>query len=178
MIKTIARLVVALNANTRPSEIAAGAALGFLLALVPGGNLLWIGLFIVTFFLKINPATQFFMMGLARLLVPLADPALDRLGWAVLTAPVLQGPFTALARLPVVGWTRFSDTVVMGGLLAGLALWVPVFLLFLLLVRVYRRTLRERIAGSRLGRAVARVPIFSAIGKAIRAIGGAASVAG
>ncbi len=178
MIKTVARLIVALNANTRPAEIAAGAAMGLLLALVPGGNLLWIGLFIATFFLKINMAAQFFVMGLARLAVPLVDPALDRLGWAVLTAPVLQGLLTSLARLPVVGWTRFTDTVVMGGLLAGLALWVPVLLLSLLLVRIYRRALRERIAGSRLGRAVARVPLFSAIGKAVRAIGGAASLAG
>ena len=87
MIKSIARLVIALNANTRPVEIAAGAGFGLLLALVPGGNLLWIALFILTFFLKINMAMQFLVMGLARLVVPLADPALDRLGWAVLTAP-------------------------------------------------------------------------------------------
>ena len=178
MIKSIARLVIALNANTRPVEIAAGAGFGLLLALVPGGNLLWIALFILTFFLKINMAMQFLVMGLARLVVPLADPALDRLGWAVLTAPGLQPVFTSLQRLPVVSWTRFNDTVVMGGLLAGLALWPPALVVFLLLVKLYRRTLRERIAASRLGRAMARVPFFSAIGKAVRALGGAASLAG
>lgn len=174
MIKTIARFIVALNANTRPAGLAAGAAIGLLLALVPGGNLLWIALFLVTFFLKANMAAQFLVLGLARLLVPLADPLLDRLGWVVLTAPGLQGLLSSLARLPVVPWTRFNDTVVMGGLLAGLALWVPAFLLFLLLVVLYRKVLRERVVNSRLGRAVARVPLFSAIGKAVRAIGGAA----
>lgn len=172
MIKTIARFIVALNANTRPAGLAAGAAVGLLLALVPGGNLLWIALFLVTFFLKINMAAQFLVMGLARLLVPLADPLLDRLGWLVLTAPRLQGLLASLARMPVVPWTRFNDTVVMGGLVAGLALWLPAFLLFLLLVLLYRRTLREKVVNSRLGRAVARVPLVSAIGKAIRALGG------
>jgi uncharacterized protein (TIGR03546 family) len=172
VIKTIARFIVALNANTRPAGLAAGAAVGLLLALVPGGNLLWTALFLVTFFLKINMASQFLVLGLARLLVPLADPLLDRLGWLVLTAPGLQGLLASLARLPVVPWTRFNDTAVTGGLLAGLALWVPAFLLFLLLVRVYRRTLREKVVNSRLGRAVARVPLFAAIGKAIGALGG------
>jgi hypothetical protein len=56
MIRGIAYLVVALNANTRPGEIAAGAACGVLLALIPGGNLLWI------------------VLGLLRLVVPLVGP--------------------------------------------------------------------------------------------------------
>ncbi len=68
MIKGIARLIVALNANTRPGEIAAGAAFGLLLALVPGGNLLWSVLFILTFFLKINMAMELLLLGLLALI--------------------------------------------------------------------------------------------------------------
>ncbi len=37
-IKWIAALIIAINANTRAGEIAAGAACGFLLALLPAGN--------------------------------------------------------------------------------------------------------------------------------------------
>lgn len=178
MIKALARLIVALNLNTRPAEIAAGAALGLLLALVPGGNLVWIALFAVAFLVKINLAATFLLLGLLRLVVPFADPALDALGWAVLHLPFLQGAFAALQAAPVVPWTRFNDTVVMGGLVAGLALFVPAWLGVAALVRLYRAKLRERIAGSRLGRAIAKVPLFSTLGKAIAALGGAAGPGG
>jgi uncharacterized protein (TIGR03546 family) len=178
MIRGIARLIVALNANTRPGEIAAGAAFGLLLALVPGGNLLWIALFAATFFLRLNMAMQFLLVGLLRLVVPLPDPILDALGCAVLTLPFLQPVFTALQNAPVAPLTRFNDSVVLGGLLAGLILWVPVFLLIVALVRGYRRRLRERIANSRFALAIARVPVLSAIGKAVQALGGAPALAG
>lgn len=178
MIKGIARLIVALNANTRPGEIGAGAAFGLLLALVPGGNLLWIALFILTFFLRLNMAMQVVLMGLLRLIAPLADPALDALGHAVLSLPLLRPLFTALQNAPVVPLSRFNDTLVMGGLLAGLVLWVPVFLLFGLLVRLYRRKLRERVAGGKLARAIARVPLLSAIGKAVQGLSGASGLTG
>jgi uncharacterized protein (TIGR03546 family) len=176
MIKGIARLIMALNANSRPWEIGAGAAFGLLLALVPGGNLLWIALFVLTFFLKLNMATQFLLMGVLRLLVPLVDPALDGLGSLVLTAPFLQGLFTSLSSAPVVPLTRFSNTLVMGGLIAGIVLWAPCFLLFTSLVKLYRRTLRERVANSRLAQAVSRVPLFAAIAKAAAGMGGAAGL--
>ncbi len=178
MIKGIARLIVALNANTRPGEIAAGAAFGLLLALVPGGNLLWSALFILTFFLKINMTMTFLLLGLLRLVVPLADPALDALGFAVLSLAGLRGFFIAVQGLPLAPWTRFNDTVVMGGLLAGLLLWAPAFLLVRLLVSLYRRKLREKIAQSKLAKALGRVPLLSAIGKAVQALGGAATLAG
>jgi uncharacterized protein (TIGR03546 family) len=178
MIKALARLIVALNANSRPAEIAAGAAFGVLLALVPGGNLLWYAVFVIAFLVKMNLAAMFLVLGLARLAVPLADPVLDALGWLVLTLPPLQPSFTVLARLPVVPWTRFNDTVVMGGFLAGIALWVPAFVLFLFLVRLYRRRIRERIVHGRLARAIAKVPLFATLGKAIGAAGGAAGLGG
>jgi hypothetical protein len=41
-------------------------------------------------------------------------------------------------------------------------------------VIVYRRRLRDRIAGSRLVRSLRRVPLIATIGNAVRRIGGAA----
>ena len=174
LVKLIARVVVALNANSRPGEMAAGAAMGLLLALVPGGNLLWAGLFALAFFLKINLAAMFLFLALFRLLAPLADGSLDRLGAVILSLPLLRGMFTGLYNLPLVPFTRFNNTVVMGGLVAGLVLFVPVFVLIRMLVGLYRRRLRERIAQSRLGQAVRRVPLFAAVGRAVDRLGGAA----
>ena len=173
-VKWIASLIVAVNANNRTGEIAAGVSFALLLALVPSGNLLWFTVFVITFLLKINLAGELLFLALFKLLVPLADGLLHRLGVLVLTQPILAGGFTYAYNLPVLPLSRFNNTVVMGGLVAGLLLWIPVFLLFRWLVILYRRSLRDRIAGSRLVKALGRVPLVATIGNAVRKLGGAA----
>jgi uncharacterized protein (TIGR03546 family) len=174
LVKWIATLIVAINANNRAGEVAAGVSFALLLALVPSGNLLWFCLFVIPFFLKINLAGELLFLALFKLLAPLTDGLLHRLGLVVLGQPLLSDLFTAAYNLPLLPLSRFNNTVVMGGLVAGIALWVPVFLLFRWLVVLYRRGLRDRIAGSRLVKALRRVPLIATIGNAVRKIGGAA----
>ena len=61
-----------LNANRAPGELAHAFALGMLLAFVPKGNLLWIFLFIFTFFLRINRGTLFLSIILGSIFIPLS----------------------------------------------------------------------------------------------------------
>ena len=96
MLSFIAKIFIALNSNSRPSELASGIAFGFWLALIPGGNLLWTALFILAFLLKHNLAALLLSMGLFRLVTPLSDALLDRLGALVLENPGLQVFFTEL----------------------------------------------------------------------------------
>jgi uncharacterized protein (TIGR03546 family) len=173
-VKWIATLIVAINANNRAGEIAAGISFALLLALIPTGNLLWFALFVITMLLKINFAALLLFLALFKLLVPLADGLLHRLGLLVLSLPLLSDFFSTGYNLPLLPLTRFNNTVVMGGLVAGLLLWVPVFLLFRRLVVAYRRSLRDRIAGSRLLRALGRIPLVATIGSAVHKVGGAA----
>ena len=46
-VKWVATLIVALNANNRAGEDAAGVSFALLLALIPTGNLLWLLLFVI-----------------------------------------------------------------------------------------------------------------------------------
>jgi uncharacterized protein (TIGR03546 family) len=172
-VKWIATLIVAINANNRAGEVAAGVTFALLLALIPSGNLLWFLLFLITFFLKINLGAEFLFLALFKLLAPLTDGLLHRLGLLVLDRPMLADLFTKAYNLPLLPLSRFNNTVVMGGLIAGIVLWLPVFLLFRRLVILYRRRLRERIADSRLVKTLRRVPLIATIGNAVRKIGGA-----
>jgi uncharacterized protein (TIGR03546 family) len=172
-VKWIATLIVAVNANNRVGEIAAGVSCALLLALIPSGNLLWFALFFFTLLLKINLAGELLFLALFKLLAPLADGLLHRLGALVLTWPLLERGFTTAYNLPILPLSRFNNTVVMGGVVAGLLLWIPVFLLFRLLVILYRRSLRDKIAGSRLIKALGRVPLLATIANAVRKVGGA-----
>lgn len=169
MVGTIARFLIALNSNSRPGEMASAMAFGLWLALIPGGNLLWTALFIAAFFLRNNTAAYLIFLGLFRLVVPLFDGLLDFLGYLVLTSGPLEGIFTFLYNLPLFSYTEFNNTLVMGGFLLGLLLWVPFFYLFRILIIQYRKHAAPKIASSRWMKALKKLPVISRIGKALAA---------
>jgi uncharacterized protein (TIGR03546 family) len=167
LIGKFVRLAAAINANSRPGEIAAGIAFGMLLALIPSGNLLWIVLFAATFFL---PAELVFL-ALFKLIAPLLDGWLHSAGYAVLTLPFLNSTFTSLYNIPIVPFTRFNNTLVMGGFLTGLALWLPLFFIARWLVTLYRLKIRDRIAESRVVKALKKLPWVSRLARAVQRAG-------
>jgi len=163
----IAKLVAALNANVRPAEIAAGFAYAVLLALIPAGNLLWIALFILSFFLKINNAVFFVFMAILKLFISVFDPVCDAIGWSILHNQGLSHFFTSLSNTPLIPWTRFNDTVVTGGLVLGLFAFIPLTVLGILFVRAWRNVLREKLANWGPVKAFMRWPLVSAIGNLV-----------
>ena len=161
MISFIAKLIVALNSNSRPSELASGIAFGFWLALIPGGNLLWIALFIIAFFLKHNIAALLLSLGIFRLFISIFDPILDRIGGALLEYPVLQDFFTSLYNAPYLSYSNFNNTIVTGGFILGIILWGPIFFIFIVVIKIYRKRIAPRIAESKFVKILKKLPIIS-----------------
>lgn len=166
------KILKALNSNQRPGEIAAAASFAFLLALIPGGNLLWIFLFGLTFFLKVNLAVQMGLLILLKIAAPLADPVLHSLGYFVLTLPFLQGFFTTLQNAPLLPFAKLNNTLVTGGLVAGVLLWAPVFLLFRYLVRRYREGFLRAIRNTKVYRVLLKLPLVTKLQKISRTVSG------
>ena len=167
MISIIAKLFVALNSNSRPSELASGIAFGFWLALIPGGNLLWTALFIIAFLLKHNLAALLLSLGLFRLTMPLFDPLLDSLGGRILEIETLRPLFTSLNNTPLLPYSSFNNTLVMGGFIMGLICWVPLFFLFIKLVGIYRKKAAHRFAESKFVKTLKKIPLLSKLFKAV-----------
>lgn len=168
IVKWIIGILKALNTNVRPSDIGAGIAFALLLALMPAGNLLWILILCLTFFLRVHGGMMFIFLAIFKLLAPLADPLLHFIGLQILAWPVLQPAFTALYELPIVPFTQFNNTLVMGGLVLGLLLWVPVCLLFAGLVNLYREKLQEKVENSPLVKAIKQFPLVNSLAGLIR----------
>lgn len=175
MLKPIAKTLVALNSNVRKEQLASGFAWGLLLALVPAANLFWVVLFIISFIPKNNYATQLFAMAVFKLLLPLASSLIDQFGWFILTYPALQDVFTEMYNLPFMLLTRFNNTLVMGGLVLGLLLWLPGFLLMQMLIPLYRNKLAPKIKNSKLYKGFLKIPLVS---KLIRAVSTASDSSG
>jgi uncharacterized protein (TIGR03546 family) len=170
MIKAIARLIVALNGNVKKSQLAGGFAWGVLLGLVPAGNFFWIVLLVVSFFFRHNHSAKLLMMLLIKLLGPLLAPPVDLLGWAVLNFEPLLPFFTSLYNMPFVPFTHFNNTLVSGGLVGGLVLWLPVFFVSFGLVSLYRNTIAPVVRKAKVFKVIAKIPFLNQIS---RAIGGA-----
>jgi uncharacterized protein (TIGR03546 family) len=178
MLKPIAKLIVALNGNLKKGQIAAGFSWGVLLGLVPAGNFFWIVLFVVSFFFKHHHASKALVLVIIKLLAGPISPLMDALGWEILHIEGLQPLFITLYNMPFVPLTRFNNTLVAGGLVGGLALWLPVFFLIFALVPLYRNKAAPKIRNSKLMIAVKKMPLISALSKAVSAAAGGSGIGG
>lgn len=168
MISFIAKLIVALNSNSRPSELASGIAFGFWLALIPGGNLLWIVIFIIAFFLKHNISVFLVSLGGFKLFISFFDPLLDRIGGTLLESPALKDLFTSLYNIPYLSYSNFNNTIVTGGFILGVILWVPIFLLFIVVIKIYRKKIAPKVAESKFVKFMKKLPIISKLTSSIK----------
>jgi uncharacterized protein (TIGR03546 family) len=171
MINAIAKLIFALNGNVKKSQIAAGFAWGLLLGLVPAGNFFWVALLLLSFFFRHNHGSKLLSMALLKLFSPFLAPLLDLLGWEVLHLAALQPFFTTMYNMPFVPYTRFNNTLVAGGLVGGIVLWIPVFCLFMAFVPFYRNRVAPGIRNIKLVKAIAKMPFLKAVENAVIKMG-------
>ncbi len=144
------QFVKGLTSDTDPRQIGWGIAIGFVLGLIPKGNLTAQLLLVLLLALKVNIPMGLITMFLVSFINPLADKLTDPLGYALLTADALAPLWTRLYNMPVVPWTDFNNTVLLGGLIAGAALFFPVFLAGRRFGVFYNDKFRDRVMNSRL----------------------------
>ena len=170
MLKQIAKLIVALNGNLGKMQIAAGFSWGLLLGLIPAGNLIWIVLFVVSFFFKFHFTSMLLVMAIMKVSSGVVAPLMDTVGWELLHIEALQPLFIKLYNMPFVPFTKFNNTMVAGGLCSGIIAWLPVFFLVLLLVPLYRNSLAPKIRENKLVKSVQKLPLIRTLVKAVASV--------
>jgi uncharacterized protein (TIGR03546 family) len=96
---------------------------------------------ILIFMLRVNTASAFLSAAVFSLVAYVGDPLFNKLGYLLLTAAPLQGLWTAMYNTPLVPWTRFNNTLVLGSLAFALAFFWPYYLLKAWGVRKYRENI-------------------------------------
>jgi uncharacterized protein (TIGR03546 family) len=163
IIKWIINSFAALNANNRPGEVAAAAALGITLAMIPAGNLAWAVLLAATFFLKINFGLEMILIAVLKPFAHFADPLFDAAGYSILTVPALEGFFTELYNMPIVPLTGFNNTAVTGSIIIMALLFIPLWIASKKLILLYRTKVRDKFLSSNIVRKIASLPLVSKI---------------
>ena len=128
-----------------PRQIGFGVAMGMLIGIVPKDSLFAYAFGILLLISTANLLAAF-LAGFAFTWIGfLLDPISHSLGKRILTNENWQSTWVALYELPVVPWTKFNNTVVMGSLLIGLGLFVPVYLITSHVFKKYGPRLNERM---------------------------------
>ena len=146
ILNQVFKLVKLLNSEKGAWSIASGLALGMSLGLVPN-NILIMSFFVFLLFVFRTNAAAFFLAWPVFTIIALPfDAQLDRLGyWLLRDVAALQPIFTQWYNLPILPWSQFNHTVVAGGLLAGLVLFVPALLLWRFFIGRYRVIIMPKI---------------------------------
>lgn len=110
-----------------PRQIAMGVALGMVIGLVPKGNLMCVLLCLGALSMRVNLGAAMISAVTFSILSPMADPLTHRIGLKLLTWDFLKPAMDLLYDLPLVPWTAFNNTVVLGSLTLGVALFLPTY---------------------------------------------------
>jgi len=139
-------IVKALVAEDSPKQLAAGIALGMVVGLIPKTSLLSTLGFVLICLLQVNLAAGYASVAVFSIVAPMLDPIAHRIGeFFLIQTPGLAPLWTALYNVPILPWTGFNNTVVLGSTVVGLVAVFPFYKVMVPLCDRYRKTVAQRL---------------------------------
>lgn len=163
MLKALIKFFKALNQNSNPSEIANAVCCGMILGFMPKNNALWYIIAIFCFFLRIQKGSYIISTFLFSLLSPCLDFWFDFFGYFILKLDFMQPVFVALMKIPLIGYTKFYNSIVMGSLLTSLILYIPMFFFVKFLIQLWRSYLVPVVRKTKLVKIVSKIPLIKKV---------------
>lgn len=145
MIKYVTSFFRAINANAHPGDIAHAVALGLFLAILPKNNLTFTFLFFLSIFIRINKGAFFISFILFGFVTPFMDVLINNIGFWAVQLSFLRPIFIALENIPFVALFKLSNTMVLGGIIWGLILYIPVYILTRIIIAKYRKYMQPAV---------------------------------
>ena len=145
MIKYVTSFFRAINANAHPGDIAHAVALGLFLAILPKNNLTFTFLFFLSIFIRINKGAFFISFILLGFVTPFMDILINNIGFWAVQLSFLRPIFIALENIPFVALFKLSNTMVLGGIIWGLILYIPVYILTRIIIAKYRKYMQPAV---------------------------------
>ena len=145
MIKYVTSFFKSINANAHPGDIAHAVALGLFLAILPKNNLTFTFLFFLSIFIRINKGAFFISFILFGFVTPFMDVLINNIGFWAVQLSFLRPIFIALENIPFVALFKLSNTMVLGGIIWGLILYIPVYILTRIIIAKYRKYMQPAV---------------------------------
>ena len=154
ILKQIFAFIKLLNSDTGTISLAAGMTCGFILGMTPVLSLHSLIIFMILFFFRIQIGAALITAFFFKFAAFLLDPVFDVVGRKVLEMPSLEPFFTKLYNMPLIPFTRFNNSIVMGSAVITFALSPIVFLLSQYFIIKYRETVLARFKQTKVWKAV------------------------
>jgi len=146
LLKFLSKLILILREGASPAQIAGGLTLGMSLGLMPLLNLYSFFILLLLLLLNVNLSIAIFSWTVFGLFSYLLDPIFHDIGYFFLVeVPSLRNFWTTLYNIPIIPFTHFNNTVVLGSFIVSLVLSIPLFLLARIGVIQYRTQLDTKI---------------------------------
>ncbi|MDD5259864.1 MAG: TIGR03546 family protein [bacterium] len=144
--KTIRQVIAIFRSNQDPDEIGAGFALGSIIGLNPTNTLHNYVILLLLFLLNVNKGAALIGVTLFAMIGYFTDPYAHQIGYKLLVETPALNPFwTRMYNTPIIPFTRFNNTVVLGSLVIALVLFIPAWLISKKFLILYRRNLQEKV---------------------------------
>ena len=145
MVQYLVKLIKVLHSETDPGQISLGFALGMIPGLTPVSSPHNLLVLFALLFLRVNLSAATLSWVFFSALGFALDPFFHRIGIFLLTGVnPLQVFWTTLYNVPLVPYTRFNNSVVLGSLMVSILSFYPVYRGGRLMVLRYRATFLER----------------------------------
>jgi uncharacterized protein (TIGR03546 family) len=160
LLKQIFGFLKLLNSETGTNQIAAGITAGFILGMTPGFSLQTILIWLLILFFRIQIGAALIMAFFFSFIAWVLDPVFHSVGHSVLTMSSLADYFTGLYNMPIIPFTRFNNTLVMGSGVVAFGLSPIIFVLSKVLVQKYRKSVLERFKETKFWKAVKATSLY------------------
>jgi uncharacterized protein (TIGR03546 family) len=154
ILKQIFAFLKLLNSDTGTNQLAAGVVCGMILGFTPAFSLQTVLVFICLFLFRIQMGAAFLMAFFFKFMAFALDPIFEPVGSWALEISALKDLYTNLYNMPIVPYTRFNNSIVMGSAIVSIFLAPFVFVLSKVMIVKYRVTVVERFRNTRLWKAV------------------------
>ncbi|WPU65691.1 TIGR03546 family protein [Peredibacter starrii] len=154
ILKQLFAFIKLLNSDTGNISLALGMTCGFILGMTPVLSLHSLLIFLILFFFRIQIGAALVAAFFFKFIAFLLDPAFDFVGQKVLEMESLQGFFTTLYNMPIIPFTRFNNSIVMGSAVVTFALSPIVFILSQYFIVKYREIVVARFKGTKFWKAL------------------------
>jgi uncharacterized protein (TIGR03546 family) len=114
--------------ESSPLQLSLGVAVGCLLAFTPLFTLQWVLIVLTIIVVRMNFATLTISFAFFFALAKIMAPILDYIGVTILTkTPSLRTLLTFLFHAPIIPFTYFYNSLVLGSLILGILIAIPMF---------------------------------------------------
>lgn len=154
LLKQIFGFLKLLNSDQGTNQIASGIAFGLILGFAPAFSLQTLLVIFCLFFFRVQIGAATLSAFFFAFPAYLFDPFFHKIGVIILEQDSLRPLFTTLYNLPIIPFTKFYNTVVMGAGVVSILLFPVVFIISKKLIEKYRITVVARFKQTKFWKAV------------------------